>query len=99
MTKQVALRLFRMLEQDGKDWLLERGKLVWVRVVIARPISCGACGGTIGERKAADLLCVEFAFRKICLEVFCLFCSRQLKRKDALVHTINEVRLNGRDAM
>ncbi len=99
MTKQVALRLVQMLERDGKEWLIDRGKLVWVRVVIARPISCGACGGMIGERETADLLCVEFAFRKICLEVFCQFCARQLKRKDALVHALYEVRLNGRDAM
>ena len=99
MTKQVALRLVRMLEQDGKDWLLDRGKLVWVRVIIAKPLSCACCGGTISEREAADLFCVEFAFRKICLEVFCQFCARQLKRKDALVHALYEVRLNGRDAM
>jgi hypothetical protein len=99
MTKVVAERLVRMLERDEKLWLIERGKLKWVRVKIGRAIECGACNGVIKEGEFADLLCVDYAFRKICLEVFCQFCSRQLKRKDALVNAIHEIRLNGRETM
>jgi len=92
MVKEVAKKIVRMLERDEKMWLIERGRPVWVRVKIGRAIRCGACGGIIKEGDFGDLLCVDYAFRKICLEVFCEFCSRQLKRRDALV---NEIR-NGR---
>ena len=99
MTRTVAERLVGMLERDEKLWLIERGKLKWVRIKIGRPIECGACSGTIKEGEFADLLCVDYAFRKICLEVFCEFCSRQLKRRDALIKAIHEIRLNGRGTM
>jgi len=68
-------------------------------VKIGREIECGACNGTIKEGELADLLCVDYAFRKVCLEVFCQFCSRQLKRRDALVKAICEIGLNGRGTM
>ena len=96
MMKEVARKIVSMLEQDEKLWLIERGKPVWVRVKIGRVIACGACGGAIKEGEFGDLLCVDYAFRKICLEVFCEFCSRQLKRRDALVNEIRVLSSNGR---
>jgi hypothetical protein len=95
----VAKRLVNMLASDGKLWLIERGKPVWVRIKIARAISCGCCGGIINEGELGDLFCVDYSFRKICLEVFCEFCARQLKRHNALVNAIYEVMFNGRGAM
>jgi len=95
----VAKRLVNMLASDGKLWLIERGKPVWVRIKIARAISCGCCGGIINEGELGDLFCINYSFRKICLEVFCEFCARQLKRHNALVNAIYEVMFNGREAM
>jgi len=99
MVKEVAKKIVKMLERDDKMWLIKRGRPVWVRVKVGRPTECGACGGTIKEGEFGDLLCVDYAFRKICLEVFCEFCSRQLKRRNALVNAIHEIRLNGRETM
>lgn len=94
--KSVARRLYQKMLEYDKEWLLDRGKPVWVRVIIAKPISCFSCEGEIKERQIADLFCVEFAFRKICLEVFCEFCSRGMKRNNALVNALYQLHFNGR---
>ncbi len=90
-TKEVALRLYQRMRTHEMEWLLDRGKLAWARVIIAKPIKCFSCGGTIKERQFGDLLCVDSAFRKFCLEVFCEFCSRQLKRNNSLISTLYEI--------
>ena len=99
MVKEVAKRIVGMLERDEMVWLIERGKFKWVRIKNDKPRKCGACSGTINEGEFADLLCVDYAFRKMCIGVFCEFCSRQLKRRNALVNAIHEIRLNGRETM
>ncbi|MCS7188027.1 MAG: hypothetical protein RMK89_13905 [Armatimonadota bacterium] len=95
--KEVAVKLYGRLMDNEAIWVLDRAeKFSWIRTKIARPIECLCCGGTISANRFADLLCAEFAFRKICLEVFCEFCSKSMKRDNALVKTLYELHLNGK---
>lgn len=93
--KEVAEKLYQLIVEREMEWMLERGKPIWVRVIVARPIECFGCGGTIKEREFCDILCVDFSFRKYCLEVFCEFCGRNLKRNNSLVSALYEIHLNG----
>ncbi len=78
---QVAKQIRQMLEDDGKEFLLSRGRLKWVRMKAGGEVSCFACKGTIQGGGIMELLCCEVGFRKICLQVFCLFCARKLRRE------------------
>ena len=99
MVKEVAKKIVKMLEWSEMLWLIERGKPVWVRIVADKPKRCGACGGTINAGEFVDLLCADYSSRKMSLAVFCEFCGRQLRRRNAFVDAIREIRLNGRETM
>ncbi len=86
---QVAQRIRQMLEQDGKEFLLYRGQLKWVRLKAGAETFCFACQGTIHAGEIMELLCCEVGFRKICLQVFCLFCARRLKREGLAMALLN----------
>jgi len=78
LVDKVVAKLSSDLQKAGLEWMVERGRLCWARVKIKEG-RCGGCDGTIKD-DIVDILCVEFAFRKYCLDIYCLFCSRHLKR-------------------
>ena len=88
----VARKIYGMLINNDTVWWLDRGKTGWVRLKIARPTECGACGGTISSGEIVEIFYIEIGLRKFCIEVFCLHCARRLKRNKSLERSLYEIR-------